>query len=105
MVCEHSIAGSIATHTRDGEIEWHTAQRQEFAYDIGDGIRIQVMNLTGHVVKWGQLQIVVRGLIQFLVDGNRGYEVMFRFRADGQGEFGWGYLAKGGNRPSQVQDH
>ncbi|KAL8639685.1 MAG: hypothetical protein Q9228_003308 [Teloschistes exilis] len=105
MVCEHSIAGSIATHTRDGEIVWHTAQRQEFAYDIGDGIRIQVMNLSGHVVKWGQLQVVVRGLIQFLVDGNRGYEVMFRFRADGQGEFGWGYLAKGGNRPSQVQDH
>lgn len=105
MVCEHSIAGSIATQTRDGEIDWQTPQRQNFEYDLGDGIRIHVLNLSGHVVKWGQLQIVIRGLIQFLVDGNRGYEAMFRFRSDGQGEVGWGYIAKGGNRPNMLQDH
>lgn len=74
-----------------------------FAYDLGDGIRIMIMNLAGKEILWGELKTVIQGLWQFLVTGLRGREVMFRFEIAGFGEVGWGWIAK--NTPGAAATH
>lgn len=95
LVSEHDVAEKIARFGEDGEMEWETGYRQMYHRDLGDGIRIIVMNLAGHEVTWGELRSVIKGLQEFLVDGRRAREVMFRFRFGAGPEVGWGYLARG----------
>ena len=57
--------------------------RQEFYYDIGDGIDLFVLGggkwNGGGYFTWGQLRDVLEGLRRFLVQGNRFYECCFMF--------------------------
>lgn len=103
-VCKYSVMESIIAHGVDGEIDWETRYRQMFEYDPGDGIRITIMNLAGKVVHWGQLQTVLQGLWDFLLDGSHGAEVMFRFRCGAAGEIGWGWIAQGRHKPAVAVD-
>lgn len=93
VVCEDWIRESVAVHGAGGEIDWDTAQRQMFQYDLGDGIRITAMNLVGKVVHWGDLQTVIQGLKLYL-EHRSGMEVMFRFRCGPVGEVGWGWISR-----------
>lgn len=92
VVCEHWVQESVAVHGAGGEIDWDGAHRQLFQYDLGDGIRITVMNLVGKVVHWGELQTVIEGLKQYL-EHRSGREVIFRFRCGPADEVGWGWIA------------
>lgn len=96
LVCQHDVAEKIHRDGEEGEMEWDTAHRQLFAQDLGDDIRLTVLNLAGHRVLWRELRSVLEGLEEYLVDGRRGREVMFRFRIGGGPEVGWGFVAKGG---------
>ncbi|KAI4233387.1 MAG: hypothetical protein LQ349_004441 [Xanthoria aureola] len=95
LVSEHDVWEKIGRFGEDGEMEWETGYRQMYHRDLGDGIRIVIMNLVGHEVRWGELRSVLKGLQEFLVDGRRAREVMFRFRFGRGPEVGWGYIARG----------
>ncbi|KAL8769979.1 MAG: hypothetical protein Q9209_004226 [Squamulea sp. 1 TL-2023] len=102
LVCAHDVAEKIAWFGANGEIEWETGHRQIYARDLGDGVRLTIMNLVGHEILWGELRSVIKGLQEFLVDGRRNREVVFRFRFGAGPEVGWGFVAKGssgGNIP------
>lgn len=94
VVCDDWVRESVAVHGARGEIDWESAHRQMFQYDLGDGVRITVMNLVRKVIHWGELQKVIQGLEQYL-EYRSGREVMFRFRCGPAGEVGWGWIASG----------
>ncbi|KAL8979939.1 MAG: hypothetical protein Q9205_004848 [Flavoplaca limonia] len=94
LVSEHDVAEKIARYGQNGEMNWVTGHGQMYDRDLGDGVRITVMNLVGREVTWGELRSVLKGLQEFLVDGNRSREVMFRFRFGTGPEVGWGYIAR-----------
>ncbi|KAL8862120.1 MAG: hypothetical protein Q9178_001575 [Gyalolechia marmorata] len=96
LVCEDDVVEKIARYGEDGEMRWETGHRQIYSRDLGDGVRITIMNLAGQEVLWGEVRSVLQGLQEFLVDGRRGREVMFRFRFGAGPEVGWGFLAIGG---------
>lgn len=94
LVSEHDVAEKIARYGQNGEMDWVTGHRQMYDRDLGDGVRIIVMNLAGREVTWGGLRSVLKGLQEFLIEGNRSREVMFRFRFGTGAEVGWGYIAR-----------
>ena len=100
-VCKYFAQEEIRSHGINSEIEWETRYRQIFEYDLGDGIRITVMNLVGKVVLWRELRTVLQGLEQYL-EGWPGREVMFRFRCGPAGEVGWGWIASGKTAPARM---
>ena len=90
---------SITENIEDHGIDAHS-NRYPFAYDLGDGVEISISSLTNPPLglTWGELEIVVRGLWIYHIEGKRDRASFFDI-CDTEHEYvypciGWGMITK-----------